>query len=311
MARKPIHFTESTGEEMRKMFSSAISALGMRMAGAERDRRIDAVRVDGVALGGRKGELRKPGSAFYAQSFLEARAAAGMLVDLELDGDVENVIRGDAPDITVYFRDGRTLFVEQAMVMDSAATRFSLAIDDANILAEAITSSDAQLRAIFEGGLFIIRLDHLTDEDLELRFKPEALAAEIIELGHTIAHETALQRVDGRRFPLLGQIGAWMHYKPCNALTARPIQLPAYHARRHMLEPVLRDVVKKKIEGAKGYPLSCAPLWLLLDVDHHFDARGALQPVANRVIDDLSESRFERIVVQHPGDSPLSFERRS
>jgi hypothetical protein len=310
MARKPVHFTEHTAEEMREMFSSAIGALGMRTADPGRDNRIHAVLIDGVALGARKRELRKPGSVYYAQSYLEARATAGMLVDLEIADEVKNVVRGDAPDITVHFRDGTMVFVEQAMIMDSAATRFSLAVDDANILAEAAANSDARLRALFDSGLLTVHLD-LTDKDLELRFKPEVLAAEIIGVAHTIVAETALQAVDPERFPVLGRLGARMHYKPCSAQTARPIQLPAYHGRANMLEPALREVVKKKIEKANGYPPSCAPLWLLLDIDHHFDAHDTWRLIANRVVGDVLQSRFDRIVVQHPSDSPLTFGQRT
>ncbi len=311
VARTPKHFTEHTGDEIREMFTSAVGAIGMRMTDVERDRRIDDVVIDGIPLGARKAELRKPGSAWYATSFVEARATAAMLVDLGLASEVQNIVRGDAPDITVLFRDGRKLFIEQAMVMDPAATRFSLAIDDANILADAATANDARLRAVFEGGMFVIRLDRLTDDDLDRTFTSQALAAEIVALSHTIDGDTPAHTVQAQQFPLLRALKAWVRYKPCNAQTARPIELPAFHGRRHMLERTLLERLQKKIQKAERYPATCTPLWLLLDVDLHFDARGGLEPIANRLIGTITDARYETIVIQQPGEPPLRFNRRS
>lgn len=72
MARKPSHFTAQTNNEMQLRFKTAVTQLGQSVDA--REDRLQGVRVDGVRLGDRLAEMRKPGSLFYAQSYIEARS---------------------------------------------------------------------------------------------------------------------------------------------------------------------------------------------------------------------------------------------
>lgn len=237
---------------MRALFSGTIGTLGMRIANPARDEQIDGVRIDGVPLGARPAELRKPGSAFYATSFLEARCAAAMLVDLGLSAAVTDVVRGDSPDIEVRLRDAGSLYIEHAMVMDEAATRLLLAIDDANILAYEAALQDEQLRSVFAGGVLTIRLKDL--HDIEQLFRVDALANEIVSVSRATTGPIALRHLDADHFPILYSLGAAMLYRPCSSQTARPIQLPVFHGRKRVLEPALRDMLRKKANKADRYP---------------------------------------------------------
>lgn len=313
MARKPQHFTDGTACEIHEMFVSAFGSVGMRLSGAEREERLNAVVMDGIPFAERPAELRKPGSSFSATSYLEARTTAGLLVDLELACDVANVVRSDGPDVEVCFRDGGVLYVEQTMVLDEAAHRLSVAVDDANIAAYEASLRDEGLRALFAGGIFGIRLNDLTE--LDRAFPVRTLAAEIIGLARTITGEVSLCTLDAERFPLLHSLGAAAVYRPSSAQTVRPIYLPVFHARSEKLEPALRQSLEKKLRKAERYPEHCKPLWLLLDVDTHFDAGRALDAIARRVIADVFKnstpaSPYERIVLQQVKQHPIVFVRR-
>lgn len=309
MSRKAQHFTEYTGDEMDAAFTAAIAQLGQRMADPDRDARISAVPVDGVPLGSRHAEQRKPGSVFYATSFVEARATATMLVDLGLDRDGAQIFRRDAPDTRIVFPDGQCFYVEHAMIMDEAAMRLSVLVDDANILAERYAQDDEHARSIFDGGSYIIRLDSLTDERLNLQVAPEALALEIVALARTIQGTLPLTHADAERVPILGALGATAYYKPCNAKTARPIMLPTFHGRRRLLEPMLRQTLQQKRSKAQRFDPQCSPLWLLLDVDLHFDAAPYLRATVSAVMEDIAITPYDRVVIQTPRCMPVVFER--
>lgn len=309
MARKAQHFTDYTADEIDVCFSAAIAQLGLRMADPNRDACISAVPVDDVPLGSRHAEQRKPGSVFYSTGFLEARATAAMLVDLGLDRNGAQIFRRDAPDTHVVFPDGQSFYVEHAMVMDEAAMRLSVLVDDANILAERHAQSDEHARSIFEGGSYIIRLDSLTDERLNLQIRPEALALEIVALARTIQGPLPLTRTDPAQVPILSALGATVYYKPGNAKTARPIMLPMFHGRRRLLEPMLHQTLQQKIAKARRFDPQCSPLWLLLDVDLHFDAAPYLRAVAGAVMERFAIAPYDRVVIQTPRCAPLIFEQ--
>lgn len=88
----------------------------MPFADEERENAMMSIPVDGVPFGERPPEFRRPGSNFYATRHLEARAVAGMLVELGGRDGVVNVIRGDAPDVTVQYADGRAVYVKPAQI---------------------------------------------------------------------------------------------------------------------------------------------------------------------------------------------------
>lgn len=311
MARKPQHYTEHTSSEIHELFESTITAAGMgRLAAPEREQHINAVVMDGVPFGDRKAEVRKPGSDYYATSYLEARSTASMLVDLGIAGDVVNVLRGDAPDVRVELRGGKWLYVEQAMVMDSAARRLSIIVEDANIATYEQSRHDEYLRRVFDGGIFMIKLSRFTD--LERRCTKQDFTDETLRLARTITSALALRKLDALEYPTLHAFGAGVLYRPCPTPTVWAIQSPLFHGRAAELEPALRDILTAKIAKAARYETNGNPLWLLLDIDMHFDVGpAALRDAAAHVFSDLPQSRFERIVLQQVRYSPLVLKRRS
>jgi hypothetical protein len=82
MARKAAHFTTHTAEEIGLRFKAAVESLRMRMS--DREAKLHEISIDGVRAGDRKGELLKPDTSYYGQTFVEARSAAGLMVDLGL-----------------------------------------------------------------------------------------------------------------------------------------------------------------------------------------------------------------------------------
>lgn len=309
MARQSRHPTEHTTGEIQKIFSRAVRATGIRVAGEERERAICSLRMDGAALGSMPAELRKPGSVFYSTSYLEARAVAGMLVDLGIDGGVADIVRGDAPDIEVRCHGSPSLFVEQAMVVDQAATRVSVKIDDANIAADGMANGDPKLRSLFQSGLLDIRLDslELLISEMSGPIKVSALADEVLSIARGIAGRVSLGKPNPNIAPVLSQLRAKVFYTPCNAKTARPISMPAFHARLSELEPSLRLTLAKKKEKARSYPPDCRPLWLLLDVDMHYDVGESLPDIARRVLDEITLEPYDRVIIQHVPHAPMVF----
>ena len=308
MARKPQHFTSHSGAEIHHLFADAIGSLGERIAQPGREEQILAVTMDGVPFKSRPAELRKPGSAFYATSYTEAHATAGMLVDLGLAGDVVTVVRRDAPDIDVSTRDGSHLYVEHAMVVDEDAQRFSLAIDDTNILAEAATRNDRLANSVFTNGPFNIRLDALTTQIVQARFSIQALAAEILAVARRLTERVDLQRPDPAQYPLLDALGARVFYHPAACQTARPIELPAFHGNRAVLGTALRQILASKAHKSSDCDASCVPLWLLLTVDRHFDAGSHFQSAYEQVLRGVSWGRIERVVIQCSDGVTLAFD---
>jgi len=292
------------------MFSQAFSSLGMRVADEKRNRQIDSLRMDGIAFAKRPKELRKPGSVFLAQSYLEAHAVAAMLVDLGRAEGVADVVRAKPPDpdVEVRYTEQGSLFVEQTMVMDAAATRLAVTIDDANIAAYDLGTEDPTLRALLRGGMFSIRLDRLREDCLEMPLSVDALADEILNVGRTIGGPVSCLEPDPTRSPLLYALGASIFYIPGNAQTARPIQLPIFHGRIRLLEPELRAALGKKKEKAAAYSDQCRPLWLLIDIDLNFDAGRRLRPIAERAMDEFEMSIYDRVVIQQVGYPPLVFD---
>lgn len=310
MARRSRHFTQHSSAEINRMFNDAIGGLGMRMARPGREEMIDAVFVDGAPFGDRPRELRKPGSAFYATSYVEARATAAMLVDLGLDGEVQNVVRRDSPDVDVCFRDSSHLYVEQAMVMDEDAHRFSVAIDDANILAEELSATDPIAKAVFSSGLLTIRVDdELSTERVRAPLSSVVLANEIIGVSSTLTGRVDLLEPDAARFPLLDALNARIFYHPSdNMRTGRPIMLPAFHGDRAILRGRLIQRVEDKVRKSSAYDPSLAPLWLLLTVDKHFDAGVHFSNAYEAAVRTVEWGSFDRVVVQCSDGVSLAFD---
>jgi hypothetical protein len=217
-----------------------------------------------------------------------------MLVELGIRDGVVNVIRGDAPDVTVQYADGRRFYVEHAMVLDEGAQRYSIGVEDANIaVGDLVKSSPEALRA-FENGLLTVRLNRV---DLDKRFEPLPVAREMVVLLEGLTQRVDLMRADPARMPVLASMDARIFYRP-GAQGAGPIDMPAYHARLELLEPSLRAVLAKKVRKAARYPVRCHPLWLLLTVDLHFNNPPLAECIAKRIVAEGNFGGFDRVAMQ-------------
>jgi len=304
MARKPAHFTNHTAEEVHLGFKAAVQSLGMPVS--DRESQLQEIRLDGVRIGDRKGELRKPGTSYYGQTFVEARSAAGLMVDLGLASIVLDVRRREPPmpDIEVCLRDGGSIFIEQTMVMDPDAHRLSLVVEETNIRVAGNAAKDAALGYVLESGSFTIRLDRLAECHLLLDLPVDALVAEVCGLGRGLQANISLGCPDAVVYPLLSDLEARYFYR-LGVPTGHVIHPPYDHGRLEMLPQLLLERLRAKVDNATAYPSTCRPLWLVLDVDHHFDVGPRLEAVARPLVRSEYASGFDRVVVQHLRRAPI------
>jgi hypothetical protein len=306
MARKPTHFTTHTNEEMHLRFKAAVEQLGMGVD--NRESKLHDLTVDGVRLGDRLAEMRKPGTSFYGQSYVEARSAARLMVDLGWDQRVRDIRRLEppAPDVEVVFDERASIYIEQTMVMDDAAHRLSTTVDSANAVVMRMAATDLVVGHALDAGLLTIRLDRLTPAHLELMIPADDLADEICALARTLRADVSLMRPDPMTQQLLHKLGAQIFYR-LGLKTGSPIQPPMDHGRVGMLGPALRKQLRKKVEKAQLYAAKCRPLWLVLDIDHHFGI-GSFERIARDAVASETPGCFERTVVQQVRYAPILIE---
>jgi hypothetical protein len=304
MARKPSHFTEHSNEEMHLRFKAAVAQLGQGVD--VRSDRLQEIRVDGQRLGDRLAEMRKPGSTYYAQSYVEAQSIGMLMVDLGLADRVRDIRRLEppAPDVEVCLDDNSSIFVEQTMVMDDGARRISMLVDDVN--AAVRTSVDPDVRRGLDSGLLTIRLDRLSPADLELEIATDDLTAEVSAIASALRNDVSLLRPDPATAPILAELDARIFYRT-GLKTGSPIQPPMDHGRPETVEPTLRVRLRKKMEKAGHYSAICRPLWLALDIDYHFGL-ATFNNVARAVIAEENPECFDRVIVQQARTAPLIIE---
>jgi hypothetical protein len=290
---------------MHLRFEGAVERLGMSVDAGEEE--VNDVPVDGVRLGDRLGEMRKPGTSFYGQSYVEARSAARLMAALGLAAIVQDVRRLEppAPDVQVLFNDGGCVFIEQTMVMDDDARRATVAIEEVNATVNRVAETDSALRGALDAGLLTIRLRGLTPQN-HTTIPVNELAAEVAALARSIRQDLRLARADPITSPLLYGLDAMIFYR-LGLRTAGAIQLPMDHARIETFAPALRERLRAKSEKARHYKSECRPLWLLLDVDHNF-ALHSLEAAARAIIASENPSGFDRIVIQQMRHAPVVLE---
>ncbi len=277
---------------------------------SDRETRMHDVQVDGVRIGERRSELRKPETSYYGQTFVEARSAAGLMVDLGLASIVADIRRREPPfpDVEVCLRDGNSIFIEQTMVMDPAAHRLSMAVEEINIRVNRTAEADIELGYIFNNGAFIIRLDRLTESHLALTLPIDALASEVCALARELGGPVFVQCPESARYPVLTTLDARFSYHP-GSRTGAVIHPPMDHGRLHVLAPTLRERLRSKFDKVGTYPASCRPLWLVLDVDHHFPPTGSrLDAAARNIVLDENPHGFDRVIVQQMRHLPIIVE---
>jgi len=257
---------------------------------------------EGIPFGQRPALLRRDGSKFYEKSYLEASAVARALVAMNAHVGAINVRRAQPPqpDVVVDYGD-RQLFVEQAMILDAAAMEADVAIEDANFALRDAAAGDPQLRALFAGGVFTVRLQSV---DVAGGVDKRALANETLALAATISGDVSLLRPDAHAYPVLAASGALVFYRSCAAVTTAPIE--AHDLDRWTeYEPALQRVLSQKHAAVAGYDPACRPIWLVLSVSSGFELMPNLVEVTKQVIGDLGSAGFDRVAVQLPRRAPL------
>jgi len=79
--------------------------------------------------------------------------------------------------------------------------------------------------------------------------------------------------------------------------TWNPVMLLVDHGRPQLFQTALAEQIRKKKDKASGYPDTCRPLWLFLNVEMHFGYRDYTN-VARAVIAHENPTEYDRIIVQ-------------
>jgi hypothetical protein len=292
--------TEHTNAQTHRAFSAALKTLNQFVDPSVERRH--QVLVDGVPLGARQNEIRKPGSSFYEQTFLEANAVAHLAVNLNLDRDgLVEVHRRlpPQPDIELTLNGALIAFVEETMVMDQAAHKVTLSIE---LLNDAIEKcEDAVVRAALEARSLSLRLTHLPDWCYVTQFPIQQMCDEIFELIRSLKGDV-MEKVTDPRFGLLRELEAFVGYR-ARGKTFTPVSL-IEHGRMSVLPTAFREQIRKKRARAASYPLACRPLWLLLDIEMHFGWNVDTDSLL-RIIEQENPVEFDRIVIQQVRGRPL------
>jgi hypothetical protein len=301
MARKPT-LTEQTNADSHAAFKAAVATLGQKVdPGTERRH---AVLVDGISLGERQSEMRKPGTSFYEQTFSEANAVAHLAVNLGLHREgVVDVLRRPTPqpDTELTVGGSTVAFVEQTMVMDQTAHRLTLDVERLN--AALVICEDTMVRTAFDNGMLTVRLNEIPIEYYAAGLPIDDLAAEIYGFLLSLNEDTRAVKVDKARFPLLGGMRAFGSYR-LPGKTLNPVSSLVDHGRASVLHDALVDQIRKKRAKAASYPAVCRPLWLLLDIDMHFGLRDDTI-AARSVIFQQNPVEYDRVIVQQTYAAPL------
>lgn len=301
MARKPT-LTEQTNADSHAAFKAAVATLGQTVD--PNTNRHHAVLVDGVALGQRQNEMRKPGTSFYEQTYSEANAVAHLAVKMGLDRDgIANVLRRATPlpdtELTI---GGRTVaFVEQTMVMDQAAHRLTLDVEALN--AAIAQSEEASALAAFDAGMLTVRLNDIPIECYATGLPVDDLVAEVCRFLRSLNGDTSPMKVDKSKFPVLGGMRAFGSYR-LGGKTLAPVMSLVDHGRANVLHDAITEQIRKKRAKAARYPTACRPLWLLLDVDNHFGWRDDTS-AARAIISEENPVEYDRVIVQQTYAPPL------
>jgi hypothetical protein len=291
---------------MHATFTAAVTSLGMGVD--SRTARVHNVHVDGMSIGARLGELRHGETSFYMKSYAEANAVAHLAVNLDLDHETKvDVLRLLEPEpdtkLTV---DGATLaFVEQTMVMDQAAHRLTLDVEAINTALRA--NADPDIVAAFTNGMLTLRFINIPDSYYDTGLPADAIVREIIALTRSFnGVEKGSIDPDASSVPILAGMRTVGSYR-LNGATVSPVMILADHGRPQIVADTLAERLRDKRKKAAGYPAACRPLWLLLDIDHHFGFHD-FSSVARAVVDRERPTEYDRVIVAQTYAKPLVFD---
>lgn len=201
VARKPGYITEHTAGEVQELFDQLISSVGTPHYNA-RSQRVLNLPIDGVPLRDRRNEMRKRGTNFFSQAFVEALAVAQMLVGLDIDHTVEDIVRRERPDTAVIFSDRPMHYIEHTNVAAYEGMPFARHLEEINECLLRVPRHDEAYARFSVDGHFAVRL---TDPGVDRRAQPEAIATEIAEFPAALPVRSPC--LDRTRFGIRSSIG--------------------------------------------------------------------------------------------------------
>ena len=113
-------------------------------------------------------------------------------------------------------------------------------------------------------------------------------------------------KIDRSAFPVLASMRAFGSFR-VPGKTYSAVSPIGDHGRLGLLQNALAEQIRKKRIKTARYPETFRPLWLLLDVDHHFGWRDDTN-LARAVIEAENPLEFDRVIVQQTYAEPLIIE---
>ena len=304
MARRSKHTTKHTAGELQARFEEVIAHVGGSYDNTLA-RRVLAVPIDGMTLGDRCNEIRKPRSSFYSQTFFEAMAVVQMLVGLDMDESAMNVERRDRPDIRVVFADRPALYVEHTNVAPYDGMPFARHLEEINHAVTERKQKDSAFRQLCGGGNLEIRL---SDPGVGKRSEPDQVAGEIANLVEAIADDVELLKPNPETQPTLARYQANVFYRMGRVSNPTPCQRDGgwLDPGRAWIGERLRTALCKKREKARQFDPSLRPLWLLITLDAE---RELFPPFVSELVheamDGLKIAPYDRVAVSYSGAAPI------
>ena len=292
--------------ETQRAFSEIIDRYG---GSHDRDfeNRVNAVPIDGEPLGVKPAEKRRPRSIFYEQTYLEALSVARALVQLELDGDVANIVRREPPkpDIEVQFKSQPPIYIEHTMVQPYDGLSFARHREDLNLELEDRRDADVEFRNAWEIGILIVKM---SDPGFGKRPPLQQTVEQIAHLASGFSEDVSLLRPDRSMYPELAAYQPTVFYRLSTGARSRTIcqaAALAFDPSAVWSVPRMQAALAGKQQKAMKYEPAARPLWLLITIDDEETLPGAIPHRAVDAFADTEIAPFSRLLIANPGD-PLA-----
>jgi len=269
--------------------------------------RVRAVPIDGVPLGAKPGERRRPRSSFYSQSYLEALATARVLVQLGLDREVVNVIRRDPPmpDVEVRFRDHPPVYIEHTNVAEFDGLSFARHREELNLALEDCRAENETFRKMWVRGSLTIKM---ADPGVGLRPEIAQTADEIVRFSSGLDQHVSLLKPSAALWPALAAYRVNAFYYPDqhpNSMVCQEDAM-AIELRPSWVGCRIADAVACKRK--KKYDASAKPVWLLVTVDAEYLLPDVFPALVKDGVKATEIAPFARVVVWASGCEIALFE---
>lgn len=307
MARQP-HRSNRTTEEFHRFFADALAPLGVQFNDPIAQRIFD-VRVKDRCLGDvRLGDipptLQKRDSNFYDKEYNEVKAVAIALVQLGLDCGATLELR-DKPDVDVTLGDGSTVYVEHRFVGEQHVVSMPRYAEDIDRILAQARASDPAFDNIFDGWNVTVRLPFI---DERRRSSPRDVAAEIVELARELAGAAyRAPRISDDRYPILTAYRATISARPVTFKTASIVQTgeATWIGNDLGFTAMIHAAIDEKRAKAKGYDVTCQPLWLVLTIADERIFGPAFYELLERDVRRSAIMPFQRVIVCASSMKPI------